>query len=104
MGSNQPDGSTLSPPQIAPQWSGMDNVPDLVAPPYNSNTAPLYTGDVRSASIVAVSDSAIYVLREPALARLRAENPDLAGRFDQMVIRKLSGALTRTNKLVATFR
>ena len=47
MGSNQPDGSTLSPPQIAPQWSGMDNVPDLVAPPYNSNTAPLYTGDVR---------------------------------------------------------
>ena len=63
-----------------------------------------YTGDVRTASIVAVNDSSVYVLHNSALARLRHENPDLAGRFDHMVIQKLSNALTRTNKLVATFR
>ncbi len=63
-----------------------------------------YTGDARTASIVAVSDSSIYVLHNAALARLRQENPDLASRFDHMVIQKLSNALTRTNKLVATFR
>jgi hypothetical protein len=44
------------------------------------------------------------VLHNSALARLRDENPDLASRFDHMVIQKLSNALTRTNKLVATFR
>lgn len=63
-----------------------------------------YSGEVRTASIAAVSDSSVYVLHKAALARLRTDNPDLAGRFDHMVIQKLSHALTRTNKLVATFR
>lgn len=43
-GGSQPDGSTLSPPQIAPEWENMTVVPDLVAPFYNSNVVPLYTG------------------------------------------------------------
>ena len=44
MGSNQVDGSTLSPPQIAPPWFDMEGMPDLARPAYNSLTAPLYTG------------------------------------------------------------
>lgn len=52
MGSNQPDGSTLSPMQIAPKWKNLDAVPDLapaqyggIKPPYNSISVPLFTGD-----------------------------------------------------------
>ena len=63
-----------------------------------------YTGEARTASITAVTDSSVYVLHKSALARLRAHHPDLAGRFDHMVIQKLSNALTRTSKLVAMFR
>ncbi len=47
VGSNQPNGSTLSPMQIAPQWSGLQMVPDLVEPAFGSTLVPLYTGDVR---------------------------------------------------------
>lgn len=47
MGSNQPDGSTLSPPQVAPQWTNLDDVPDLGITPYNALAQPLYTGDAR---------------------------------------------------------
>jgi hypothetical protein len=46
-GSNQVDGSTLSPPQIGPVWRNMTAVPDLVAAPYGSTYVPLGTGDVR---------------------------------------------------------
>lgn len=63
-----------------------------------------YTGEARAASITAVTQSSAYVLPKCALARLRADHPDLAGRLDHMVIQKLSNALTRTNKLVAMFR
>jgi len=63
-----------------------------------------YTGEARTASILAVTDSTVYVLRKDSLARLRAVRPDLATRFDHMVIDKISRALTRTNKLVAMFR
>lgn len=50
-GSNQPDGSTLSPTQIAPEWKDMTEVPD-VGPnfqrkPYNATAVPLVTGDIR---------------------------------------------------------
>lgn len=53
MGGSQVDGSTLSPPQLAPPWSNLDVVPDqgeLGQPktPYNSNVVPLYTGYVRA--------------------------------------------------------
>jgi hypothetical protein len=47
MGSNQPDGSTLSPRQIAPLWTNLDAVPNLAAKPYNAPAQPLMTGDVR---------------------------------------------------------
>lgn len=51
MGSNQPDGSTLSPPQNAPQWSGLTPVPqtgpNFQRKAYNATAIPLVTGDVR---------------------------------------------------------
>lgn len=51
VGSNQPDGSTLSPMQIAPVWTEMVDVPE-VGPnfqkkPYNATAIPLLTGDIR---------------------------------------------------------
>lgn len=55
VGCNQPDGSALSPPQNAPQWSNL--APVQVAqnsnlPPYGSSTAPLYTGDTLAIPVV----------------------------------------------------
>lgn len=51
VGTNQVDGSTLSPPQVAVQWRNLDDVPDngpnFPAAPYNSTTIPLRTGDIR---------------------------------------------------------
>jgi hypothetical protein len=47
IGTNQVDGSTLSPPQLAPVWSGLTAVPDKAVGAYNSLCQPLYTGDVR---------------------------------------------------------
>ena len=44
MGSNQVDGSTLSPLLLAPVWSGLSDVPDMGIKAYNSNTIPLGTG------------------------------------------------------------
>ncbi len=46
-GSNQIDGSTMSPPQLAPQWSNLDTVAEGGIPPYGGNVVPLFTGDVR---------------------------------------------------------
>lgn len=50
IGANQVDGSTLTPPVIAPEWSDMQAAekPSNVGPkPYNSDVEPLYTGWVR---------------------------------------------------------
>lgn len=47
VGTNQVDGSTLSPPQIAPPWPGMVPVPDMGVAPYGSTVVPLFTGDIR---------------------------------------------------------
>lgn len=51
MGCNQPDGSTLSPPQIAPRWTDMDAIPEVGAnfqrKAYNATAIPLLTGDIR---------------------------------------------------------
>ncbi|MGE4062282.1 MAG: SLC26A/SulP transporter family protein [Rhodospirillaceae bacterium] len=63
-----------------------------------------YTGEARSASIVASEDSTVFVLRRESLARLREDNPGLAAKFDHMVIHKVSHALTRANKLLAVYR
>lgn len=46
-GTNQPDGSTLSPPQLAPAWNNLDDVPDKGIPNYGSVVVPLFTGDSR---------------------------------------------------------
>lgn len=50
IGGSQPDGSTQSPPQIAPPWANLspvDTQPNVPLPPYNSNVVPLYTGYMR---------------------------------------------------------
>jgi hypothetical protein len=47
VGTNQPDGSALSPPQIAPFWQGLTALPNPRVPPYNYTIPPLFTGDVR---------------------------------------------------------
>ena len=48
MGSNQVDGSTLSPLQIAPAWIDMQYPTyNYSQPPYGVVQPPLYTGDVR---------------------------------------------------------
>ena len=47
MTSNQIDGSTLSPPQLAPIWNNLADVEDKAKAPYNSRTRPLFTGDTR---------------------------------------------------------
>jgi hypothetical protein len=53
IGSNMPDGGRLSPQQVAPIWyegPGGLTATDLknkILPAYNSNTIPLWTGDVR---------------------------------------------------------
>jgi hypothetical protein len=47
VGSNQPDGSTLSPAQLAPQWENMVPAPTPAVAPFNSTFTPLYTGDLR---------------------------------------------------------
>ena len=47
MGSNQVDGSTLSPPVVAPQWLNLQAAPVTTKAPYNSVTVPLCTDDIR---------------------------------------------------------
>lgn len=47
IGGNQPDGSTLSPPQIAPSWTNLKPLPDKGIAPYGSKIIPLFTGDTR---------------------------------------------------------
>ena len=56
VGSNQRDGSSLSPPQIAVPWQNMVALPDsgpgtpnFPPVPYNALCVPLRTGDVRTA-------------------------------------------------------
>ncbi len=56
VGSNQRDGSSLSPPQIAVVWKDMQPLPDsgpgtpnFPPVPYNALCVPLRTGDVRTA-------------------------------------------------------
>ena len=47
VGSDQVDGSTLSPTQIAPTWRNLDTVPEGGTPVYGAAYPPLYTGDIR---------------------------------------------------------
>ena len=64
----------------------------------------LYTGKARTASIQATVPSSAYILSKLALARMRAELPELVTRFEHMVIRKVSESLARSNQLVTTLR
>ncbi len=61
-----------------------------------------YTGQARTASIIAVVDSKVYALDNAALKRMRLQAPDMAMRFDHLVIAKLSHSLHRANRLSAT--
>ena len=48
IGANQPDGSVLSPPQIAPTWIGMQPPAQTYGPvPFGVTAPQLFTGDVR---------------------------------------------------------
>src|ERR1700761_3110111 len=47
IGSNQPDGSTVSPMQVAPIWSNLTAAPTGAIAPYPGSAVPLYTGDIR---------------------------------------------------------
>lgn len=47
VGSNQPDGSTLSPIQVAPTWNNLAPAVTGSVPAYNSVAVPMYTGDIR---------------------------------------------------------
>lgn len=47
VGANQPDGSTLSPPQIAAAWDDMTPLADKGVASYNALTQPFFTGDSR---------------------------------------------------------
>jgi len=64
----------------------------------------LYTGKARTASIQATVPSSAYILSKLALARMRAELPELVTRFEHMVIRKVSDSLARSNQLITTLR
>lgn len=49
-GSNQPDGSVQSPPQVEMTWANLAPfvlLPNQGLPSYNDTTVPLFTGDVR---------------------------------------------------------
>lgn len=46
-GADQVDGSTLSPPQTAPTWRNMTDVPQLGVAPFGTTYVPLATGDIR---------------------------------------------------------
>lgn len=48
VGSNQQDGSFLSPKVIAPVWKNMQNIPNAVPKSFGGLTQPLYTADVRT--------------------------------------------------------
>jgi hypothetical protein len=50
VGTNQIDGSTVSPIQIAPPWKNLTVAPIPVVAPYNSKTVGLFTGDIRVAT------------------------------------------------------
>lgn len=63
-----------------------------------------YTGEVRSASIVVVDDARVISLAKGDYDRMRGEHPDLATRFDHLVILKLSKVLARANKLLTLIR
>jgi hypothetical protein len=47
IGTNQPDGSALSPQQIDVYWGGMQPIPNRRLKTYNGLSAPLFTGDTR---------------------------------------------------------
>jgi CRP-like cAMP-binding protein len=61
-----------------------------------------YTGEARAASIRATEESLVHILSTNDLNRMRVSTPELATRFDHMVIRKVSRSLTRANRLIST--
>jgi len=58
------------------------------------------TGDARSASVVAASNSKVWVMHRTAVMRMRTDHPKLAMQLDQMIIRRISHSLARSNHLL----
>jgi sulfate permease, SulP family len=63
-----------------------------------------YTGEARSASIIASTDVTVRVLCKDVFDQLRISDPHMARRFDQSVIEKLAHSLARTSALAASLR
>lgn len=65
-GTNQVDGSTLSPPQIGPAWGNLTAVPDLGVAPYGTSYVPLATGDIRVALPGGYGTKAQIAVQQPS--------------------------------------
>lgn len=61
-----------------------------------------YTGEIRSASIKAFSESEVYVLDSNSITGLRKNYPQVASQLDLFVIKKIAATLERMNKLIAS--
>lgn len=61
-----------------------------------------YTGDTRSASIKAFSESEVYSLDSDSITKLKKNYPHIASELDVFVIQKLASNLERMNKLVTS--
>ena len=83
LGTNQVDGSTLSPPQIAPVWpaSGLSSVPDKGVGAYNALCQPLYTGDARLSAFGGYATPGQVALQQdnPLPMQVTAIIPEIAG-------------------------
>ena len=58
------------------------------------------TGDARSASVIAVAHSKVWVMHRTAVDRMRTDHPNLAMQLDRMIIRRISRSLARSNHLL----
>jgi hypothetical protein len=94
IGGSQPDGSTLSPPQLAPKWNDLTAMPDLVKPAYNSSTVPLYTGYNRVPISVGFSKTGQVALQQDdplPMSILAIVSEGLAGDTPDQMVQKRQG-------------
>jgi len=60
-----------------------------------------YTNKARSASMIAIEESKIYVLEKESYEKMHKENSFLANKLDLVVISKISNSLLRANMLIS---
>ena len=61
----------------------------------------LYTGQPRTASVVATEAAVLLMLTREARTRLQAEHPALAAQLDHQVVLGLAGTLVRANAFLS---